>query len=205
MRSAIGLVLVLVPSVGGGDGAVDSLVAEVRRARSGVQAVDAAFEQDKEMAVFAETMRSRGRLRVLGADRLRWDTEAPDRSSFVYDRGSVVFRGPDGRVEALGATGLFGAVLGDLGAFLGGDLGGLARRWRLAAEAGVDGAATLIAMPTDAALRRRVREVRVEFARDRRVVRSLVLAEPNGDRSVVRFARWSVGARIAAQDFRIGQ
>jgi len=200
---ALAVLAALVPFAAQADGPADSLVAEVRAARRGIRAVDATFEQEKTMALFSETVRARGRLRVLGADRLRWDVSAPDASSFVYDRGTVAFKGPGGRVEALGGTGLFGAVLGDLGALLGGDLGALAARYRLSAQAGGDGAATLVAVPKSDALRRSVTEIRVEFARDRRVLRSLVLVEPSGDRSLIRFTRYDATATVGADAFRL--
>ena len=200
---ALVLVLVLGPSIAASDPAVHALLAEVRIARRRLRGIDAAFEQEKEMALFRETLRARGRLRVLGPDRLRWDTEAPDRSSFVYDRGTVVFRASDGRVESLGATGLFGAVLGDLVAFIAGDLADLDRRYRLEARPGPGGTVTLVARPSDRAVRRHVREVRVEFARDRRRLRSLALLEANGDRSTIRFTRFRTDARIAPDVFRL--
>lgn len=202
MRRALAIGMLLVAGAVRADGPADALVAEVRAARRGVRAIDASFEEEKEMTLFAETLRARGRLRVLGADRLRWDVDAPDRSSFVFDRGTVAFRGPDGRVESLGGTGLFGAVLGDLGALLAGDLGELSDRYRLSASPGTDGTATLVAVPKDATLRRSVTEIRVTFASDRRILRTLILAEPNGDRSTIRFTRFDPAAAVPASAFR---
>jgi outer membrane lipoprotein-sorting protein len=202
MRSIV-LGALLLPAAAIADGPLDTLVDEVRSARRGVRAVDATFEQEKTMPLFSETVRARGRLRMLGSDRLRWDVDPPDASSFVFDRGTVAFRGPDGHVEALGGTGLFGAVLGDLGAILGGDLRALETRYRLTASAGAGGAVTLVAIPREESLRRSVTEIRVEFARDRRVLKTLVLVEPSGDRATIRFTRFDTSANVSADAFRL--
>jgi outer membrane lipoprotein-sorting protein len=181
---------------------LDDALRRIERARGDVRSMTADFDQDKVLRLFAESVRSQGRLIVQRPDRLRWEVRTPDASLFLLVGTRMRYRlpGARGQVEA-GATGALGAVLRDLVGFLAGPLADLRDRYRLSLAG--TGPTVLTAVPAAEPLSRSVRAVRLRFAADERVVEAVTLEEPGGDRSEIRFRNVRLNARIAPSAFAL--
>ena len=196
--------LALVALTGGWAAAspLDDAMARIERARSGIHTLRADFVQDKVVSLFAEQVRSTGRLVVRRPDRLRWEVTSPDASLFVIAGRSVRYRLPGARGNVdVRTAGALGAVLRDLVTFVAGPFADVRSRYRLqlASAAPIE----LVATPTDRAIARSVQSVRLRFSNDARVLDSVVLAEPGGDSADIRFSNVRINPQVPDSAFTL--
>ena len=163
-----------------------SALQRIEAARATLRSLDAEFDQERAMGLFAQTLRSQGRLHVERPARVRWEILAPDPSEFRIEGTRVSYRTATSSAAAdprrLGAL---GAVLEDLAAFLGGSLALLQPRYTLAVQTLANGRIVLSAIPRDARLARVLESVRLRFAADLRVLELIEIREPGGDHSFI--------------------
>lgn len=202
-RVALCLVaLALALPAGASASPLDDALARIEAARAGVRALRADFVQEKVVSLFAETVRSTGKLVVRRPDRLRWQVLAPDESLFVIAGPSVRYRLPGARGNVdVRTAGALGAVLRDLVAFLAGPLGEVRGRYRLALAEG--NPVVLVATPTSRDVARSVRTMRLRFSRDLRVLDGVVLEEPGGDRADIRFTNVRINPQVPDSAFTL--
>lgn len=181
---------------------LDDALSRVEAARTGVRSLRADFVQEKVVSLFAETVRSSGKLVVRRPDRLRWQVLAPDESLFVIAGPAVRYRLPGARGNVdVRTAGALGAVLRDLVAFLAGPIADVRGRYRLTlAEASP---LVLVATPTNRDVARSVRTLRLRFSRDLRTLDGVVLEEPGGDRADIRFSHVEINPRVADSTFTL--
>lgn len=165
------------------------LLDEVARARATLKTLVATFRQRRVIGLLAQPVDSKGELTIVRPDRLRWELFAPD--SVVYwvgPEGVAVKSGSSGKVTKAGPeAGGFGAVLGDLLAFLGGDLAKLEERYAITAKREGDGAIGVVAVPKTDAVKRLVGRIELRTNPEKWGVSRIVLEEPSGDSSTVDF------------------
>ncbi len=181
---------------------LDEALARIEAARAGVRTLRADFVQEKVVTLFAETVRSSGKLVVRRPDRLRWEVRAPDESLFVIAGPAVRYRLPGARGNVdVRTAGALGAVLRDLVAFLAGPFADVRGRYRLAlAETSP---LVLVATPTSRDVTRSVRALRLRFSRDLRVLEGVVIEEPGGDRADIRFSNVRINPQVPDSTFTL--
>jgi outer membrane lipoprotein-sorting protein len=163
---------------------VHDVLQRIEAARQNLQTLEARFDQERQMGLFAQTLHAQGRLVVQRPDRVRWEVTTPTPGVFVVNGSRVAYRAGGSSASAnQNQVGPLGAVLGDLASFLGGPLQPLERRYQLSVSSGANGATVLEAHPLTPELRNVVSTVRLQFASDLRVIQSIVMEEPGGDRT----------------------
>jgi outer membrane lipoprotein-sorting protein len=115
---------------------LDSLLADIAKARKETKTMKASFTQDRKITLLATTIKSKGELQSQLPDRLRWDLAPPDDIVyFVSPEGlSYKTKSSSATVPASGAN--VARALGDLRALLTGDLSALKDRYVLEASRG---------------------------------------------------------------------
>jgi len=198
----LGLALTALVSGSAAASPLDEALARIEAARAGVRTLRADFVQDKVVTLFAETVRSSGKLVVRRPDRLRWEVRAPDESLFVIAGPAVRYRLPGARGNVdVRTAGALGAVLRDLVAFLAGPFADVRGRYRLAlAETSP---LVLVATPTSRDVTRSVRALRLRFSRDLRVLEGVAIEEPGGDRADIRFSNVRINPQVPDSTFTL--
>jgi outer membrane lipoprotein-sorting protein len=79
-------------------------------------------------------------------------------------------------------------VLSDLLIFMGGDLESLRKRYELGASTGAEGL-TLVAKPLADDVKKHVKQVELAVSAERWSMRRVMIAENNGDQSVITFTK----------------
>lgn len=179
---------------------VSPLVQQVRERLADAPVLRGRFEQRKTLKGFKNPLVSRGDFLVAKERGVVWHTREPFESSLVVTRERLLSRQADGRVdtkvEARDEPGLR-AVNEMLFALMAADLQTLAARFRIEGE--LQGAAgwRLVLTPREAALAQWLARVELE---GERFVRSVKLAEAQGDASVIRFSEHAIAQSLSREE-----
>jgi hypothetical protein len=191
----VGTAGALVSRTARGDVTPLNVLDRIGRARSAVRSLQGPFTQTRSIALLATDVVSRGTMRLLRPDRLRWDLEPPDDVSFWIGPEGLAYRSPHGHGSLPAATARLAGVLADLRTLLAGDLSRLSDRWllhvlrddargvELEATGRVDGGAG-------------PRRLAIELGADRVRPRVVTLVEGAADRTVIQFGELRVDAPI---------
>lgn len=177
-----------VDAVSHGAVSVDQALREIEAARSGLRLLLAPFEQTRIVGLLASEVKSRGELTVMRPDRLRWELLPPDAVTYWVGPKGVAYRAGNGKVARAPNDARFGALLGDLLAFVAGDPSKLRERYELgllASSAGIG----IEAKPKTAELRKIVARLELVTNAEKWGVERIVIEEPTGDTSTMRFSR----------------
>lgn len=163
-----------------------SLVTDARR---GLKSVVAKFTQTRSVGLLATDVKSSGTMTIVTPDRLRWELAAPDAITYWIGPEGIAYRTDKGVVKAgKEAAGRFGAVLGDLLVFMGGDMAALAPRYRITAPSrDKDGTLHLVAEPKTDDVKKLVKVVRIDTTPDLWAVSKVEIEEAGGDKSAITF------------------
>ncbi len=166
---------------------VDAALAEIARARAGLQTLVAPFTQERTIGLLATVVKSEGELTLVRPDRLRWELKPPDAVTYWITPEGLAYATPGGGGSVgKAAAGRFGAVLGDLMTLVGGDLAKLRARYDLSVQRG--SGMVLTARPTADEVRKHVKSLTLALAADLWSVQRIEIEETGGDRSVITFA-----------------
>lgn len=174
---------------------VDTVLADIAKARSGVQTLVAPFTQERVIGLLATAVKSEGEMTLVRPDRLRWELKPPDAVTYWITPEGLAYASPNGGASAgKGAAGKFGAVLGDLMTLIGGDLAKLRARYDLA----VDRRAGLVitARPKTDDVKKHVTSLVLGIAADLWTVQRIEIEESGGDRSVITFGKVARDAKV---------
>jgi outer membrane lipoprotein-sorting protein len=175
---------------------VADVLAELAKARAGLQTLSGSFVQERTIGLLATAVKSEGELTLVRPDRLRWELKPPDAITYWITPDGLAYATPSGGGSVgKAAAGRFGAVLGDLMTFMGGDLEKLRARYDLAIER-PDGALMVVAKPKADEVKKHVKSLSLRFAPNRWAPQKLVIEESSGDRSVITFATMTRDAKI---------
>ncbi len=170
------------------DGVSDAL-AEVAKARASLKTLIAPFTQERTIGLLSTVVKSAGELTLVRPDRLRWELKPPDAVTYWIGPEGLAYATPSGGASVgKSAAGRFGAVLGDLLTFLGGDLEKLRGRYDLTVPERKDGM-VIVARPTADEVKKHVRSIEVGLGADLWSVKRVVIEESGGDRSVIVFGK----------------
>ncbi len=170
---------------------VDDYLAGLKASLGGLKTLQADFIQERSLAVFEDTLESRGRLAFASPDRLRWELEQPYHSVLLLNGAGVakwdIEAGRVRRVQ-LGGKEALQAALGQILAMLRGDFASLKAGFDIRLAQGRAGALDQLALkPKGPALARYLSELRFSIDPQRHRVTQLELLEPGGDATRVRF------------------
>jgi outer membrane lipoprotein-sorting protein len=178
----------IVPEEAVAAASVDEALREIEAARSGLRLLFAPFEQTRVVGLLASEVKSRGELTVMRPDRLRWELLPPDAVTYWVGPKGVAYRAGNGKVARSPSDARFGALLGDLLAFVAGDPSKLRERYDLRLLS-VGGGIGLEAKPKTAELRKIVARLELVTNAEKWGVERIVIEEPTGDTSTMRFAK----------------
>lgn len=161
----------------------------VTEARKGLKSVIAKFTQTRTVGLLAADVKSSGTMTIVTPDRLRWELAAPDAITYWIGPEGIAYRTEKGVVKAgKEAAGRFGAVLGDLLIFMGGDIAALAPRYVVKAPSrDKDGTLHVVAEPKSDDVKKLVKVVRFDTTPDLWAVKRVEIEEASGDKSVIEF------------------
>jgi outer membrane lipoprotein-sorting protein len=169
--------------------AVQSALADVTKARAGLKTLVAPFTQERTIGLLATAVKSEGEVTLVRPDRLRWELKPPDAIVYFITPEGLAYSAKGGAASvSKAAAGRFGAVLGDLTVFLGGDLEKLRARYDLDVQTR-EGSLVLTARPKADDLKKLVKSIETTFAPELWAVRRVVIEETGGDRSVITFGK----------------
>ena len=185
------------PGLARADAVTDTL-AEITKARAGLKTLIGEFTQERKIGLLATTVKSTGTMTLVRPDRLRWELKAPDEITFWITPEGLAFATPKGSANAgKAAAGKFGAVLGDLMNFLGGDLDKLRARYDFAVKKGTD-TTTITATPKAAEVAKIVKTIEVTAGTDLSSVKKVSITEKSGDSSEITFTKLTRDSKVDA-------
>jgi outer membrane lipoprotein-sorting protein len=196
--------LSLLPALGGaaalgGEARADDVadaLADITKARAGLQTLVGAFTQERTIGLLATTVKSEGEMTLVRPDRLRWELRPPDAITYWIGPEGLAYATPTGGSSVgKGAAGRFGAVLGDLMTLLGGDLAKLRARYDLSAQKS-DGALLLGARPLAEEVKKHVKSLSLRLPANLWAVQKVEIEEVGGDRSVITFPQMQRDVRV---------
>ena len=118
---------------------------------------------------------------------MRWELFAPDAITYWIGPEGLAFATATGGASiGRSAAGKFGAVLGDLLIFLGGDLEKLRERYEITIPSRNEGI-VIVAKPRSEGVAKNVTRLEMSVGPDLWSVKRVVIEESNGDRSVIAF------------------
>lgn len=166
---------------------VSDALAEITRARAGLQTMVGAFTQERTIGLLATAVKSDGEMTLVRPDRLRWELHPPDAITYWIGPEGLAYATPTGGASVgKSAAGRFGAVLGDLMTLLGGDLEKLRARYDLTAQR-ADGGLVLGARPRADEVKKHVKSLTLRLPPNLWAVQKIEIEEVGGDRSVITF------------------
>jgi hypothetical protein len=175
------------------------VVREIRQRMADDPVLRGSFEQRKSIRGFRNPLLSRGDFVVARQRGVLWRTAEPFPSTLVVTRDRVLARNADGtiarRLQASEEPAVR-AISETLFALMAADLAILAQRFQIEGESGAAGWKLALA-PREAALARWLQ--RVELEGDR-YLRSVRLAEINGDQTQIRLGRHAGAASMSAEE-----
>lgn len=176
--------------------AVSDALADITKARAGLKTMVAPFTQERTIGLLATAVKSEGELTLVRPDRLRWELKPPDAITYWVTPDGLAFSTPGGGAAVgKGAAGKFGAVLNDLMIFLGGDLEKLRARYDITVPSRENGI-VLRAEPKADDVKKHVKALTLSIGPDFWTVRSLVIEENTGDKSVITFGKVTRDAQV---------
>ncbi|MEO7331440.1 MAG: outer membrane lipoprotein carrier protein LolA [Minicystis sp.] len=168
---------------------VSVALAEIAKARASLKTLVASFTQERTIGLLATVVKSEGELTLVRPDRLRWELKPPDGITYWITPEGFGYASSSGSASVgKDAAKRFGAVLSDLGTFLGGDLELLRKRYDLSASSTSEGL-ELVAHPLADDVKKHVKQVELSVAAERWSMRRVTIAENNGDKSVITFGK----------------
>jgi len=176
--------------------AVSDALGDITKARAGLKTMVAPFTQERTIGLLATAVKSEGELTLVRPDRLRWELKPPDAITYWVTSDGLAFSTPGGGAAVgKGAAGKFGAVLNDLMTFLGGDLEKLRVRYDITVPSR-EGGIVLRAEPKADDVKKHVKALTLSIGPDFWTVRSLVIEENTGDKSVITFGKVSRDVQV---------
>lgn len=182
---------------------LQGLLAQLQRSAAQTRTLSSSFVQEKHLAIFAETLVSKGRFAFQRPDQLRWELLTPVDSGFILrgDEGERWNRLSDerGRFNVTGDP-LMGMIAQQLLAWARVDLDWLQRRYRIELQA--QQPLQLRLTPLDPGEAGFIDHLQITFSADRRYVAEVLMVEPEGDSTRLSFQDVRINAELPADSFK---
>jgi outer membrane lipoprotein-sorting protein len=162
-------------------------MASIHRARQRLRTLDASFTQERSLSLLDTSVTSKGRLRLSGSDRLRWDIDPPDQITYWIANGLVSYRSASSKGQVVKRNaGSMGLILDDLFIALSGDLRRLLTRHQIRCER-QDALVLVRIRPNDPASAPPFRQIELALAPDLISPRHILMEESESDRIRIQF------------------
>jgi outer membrane lipoprotein-sorting protein len=176
---------------------VSDALAEITKARAGLQTLVSAFTQERTIGLLATVVKSEGEMTLVRPDRLRWELRPPDAVTYWIGPEGLAYATPTGGASVgKSAAGRFGAVLGDLMTLMGGDLEKLRARYDLSVSKPDGGGMLLGARPRAEEVKKHVKSLSLRLAPSLWAAQKIEIEESGGDRSVITFPAMVRDAKV---------
>lgn len=189
------------PSPALAEGDLSAVLERLSRAAAGVKSLESDFIQEKDLAMFATSIRSRGHLAFMRERRLRWELLEPTASGFVLNgeqgRRWHALQEEDEPFNINDAP-LMAAISKQLLAWFRADFDWLQQQFRI--ELLEAAPARLRLRPLDEG--GPLKEIEIRFAADDRSITRVVLTEPDGDRTRMMFEQTRINPTLDPTLFR---
>lgn len=196
------LVLVLLSTNGWAEDKLPQLLQELKQQAAQTQTLQSDFVQEKQLQLFAETLRSTGRFVYQQPDQLRWELLTPIASGFVLrgERGER-WNGLSHEVTEFSVERdpMMAIVARQLLAWARVDLDWLQQHYSLALLS--EEPVRLQLTPLAAGEARLISGLQIEFSPDRRSVVEVLMQEQGGDFTRLRFNNVQINAELPAESF----
>lgn len=177
-------------------GDTEDALAAIKNARKGLKNLTAKFKQVRTIGLLADEVKSTGELTVVMPDKLRWELFAPDDMIYWVTPKGVAYKSGSSKKATTAPPGVFGQLLPDLIAFLGGDLDPLKTRYQLLASTNADGSVKLDATPTAKDIKAHLKKLTMVTNKEKWGIASVLIEEPKGDTSSMVFSSNERDAKI---------
>lgn len=176
----------------------------LQTAAAHTQSLSSEFVQEKQLAIFVETLRSNGRFYFRQPDHLRWELLAPVASGFVLrgaqgerwnslSRETATFR--------VDSDPLMGVIAQQLLAWAKVDIDWLQSRYRI--ELLATQPVRLQLFPRDQGEAGFIEQLQILFAADNSHVELVEMFEVGGDKTLLRFEQVQINQRLPADAFQV--
>ena len=199
---AVCLLLLLVSPAIAESTELESVLMELKRAAATTQSLSSKFEQQKNLAIFAEKLLSQGRFVYQKPDRLRWELLTPVASGFIL-------QGKQGqRWNALSqeqgsfsveTDPIMGMIAQQLLAWARVDLDWLQQRYRMELQSAEP--VRLRLSPLDAGEAGFIDYLQIQFAADRSHVAEVLMVEQEGDSTLLSFNEVQINTELPTNAF----
>lgn len=168
-----------------------------------LQSLQARFVQRKRLALFKSEVTSKGRFFFARPGRLRWELLPPDASVLVVRKKRAELRipGEKPRVMDLSTNKTLGVLIEQLLVWLGVRPVADLKRWYHTALTKKDGRSMLTLKPRSGPLKKRIKQIVLEFSGDLSLHR-IRLLQQDGDSTIIEFSGYRRNARVPDKVFR---
>jgi len=178
------------------------LLRELQDAAAQTRSLTSDFVQEKQLAIFAEKLVSKGRFAYQQPDRLRWELLTPMASGFVLRAGKGERWNGLSRERSdfsVANDPIMGMIAQQLLAWARVDLDWLQSRYRM--ELLAESPVRLRLVPLDQGEASFIKELQILFAEDRSHVAEVLLLEQGGDSTLLRFSNVQLNTPLSAAIF----
>ncbi|MFH0785680.1 MAG: outer-membrane lipoprotein carrier protein LolA [Pseudomonadota bacterium] len=172
---------------------IDRFFLEIQAASAQVQSFSSEFVQERRLALFAEPVIFLGKLTVVRPDRLRWEFTDPVPSALIFN-GKEGMRCNDKAPPThfdLGSDPIMRTVAEQLWLWLGGDYSKLSDKYNMASSDN-----SLIITPKEQATAEYIGAVTITFDAATKQPEQVLIAEPGGDSTLIRFKSYVLNGSI---------
>lgn len=181
---------------------LDQVLARIEARAAEVRDFRARFRQEKSVYLLDKPIVSSGRVLYLRPGRLRWETDAPERSVLAIDEGEMrVYYPKLGQVEVYALPGkeAMGAIL----PLFGQAAADLRRMYEVSLGRATDEEIALALFPRSERVKRVVSRIEVVLDAKTLLPRRLTYADPNGDEAVTTFEAVEPNVGLAEKDMAL--
>ena len=164
--------------------------ARIRAAEKDVTTIQAAFIQEKKVALFSRPLVSHGTLLVVKPDRFLWAVDSPDVSAFALDGTRARTLLPGGKSESIDLSRFrqVSDVMKEVSDLFLGRIAEGDGMFQVEDRTPARGPIALALTPLDERVKRYFTRIDVTFAPDARSVETIRFQEPLGDQTTLRFS-----------------
>jgi len=178
------------------------LLRELQGKMSAVTSLYLEFTQERQLKLFTEPLKSEGVMLIDRPDQIRWETTAPYQSILLGNHKSVAqFERTDGQWKKLklGFPQMLKRVMEQMTLMNQGKLDGLTNEFNVSVATGSVTVVTMV--PLDENVRAMLASLEVTMRPDFSATLEVVMNEPGGDLTRIRFTREKRGVKFPPETF----
>lgn len=185
------------------NGQTNAVLGKLEASLSNVKTVRTRFVQEKKLALFKNTLITRGVIQLQPPDKLLWRVESPIRYVLLIDgKQAKQWDGETGKTQKipLANNPVFSAVTEQLRSWFGGRYSLLAQDYAIAQRSEAPAVFVFTPKP-DTPPAKMLLSVTVTFREDKRYITSIQIDEAGGDSTVLRFEETEINLPLNPKDW----